>query len=115
MPMCFVEAPKGLPLEAKRRLHEHLSKAICGAYGIADVRTYIREYSLENAAQDGQVEGEPVRAICVLEVSELRSWIYEDGLFPKSTPRWSRRTDKSRVSTRKWSSSTNMRRKTLAG
>ena len=72
MPMCFVEAPMGLPLEAKHRLHENLSKAICGAYGIADVRTYIREYSLENAAQDGQVEGEPVRPICVLEVPELR-------------------------------------------
>jgi len=72
MPMCFVEAPQGLPVEAKSRLHEKLNRAVYGAYGIADIRTYIREYSLENAAQSGRADGKPIRPICILVGPQLR-------------------------------------------
>lgn len=73
MPMCFIEAPQGLlSLEAKKRLHEQLNKALCSAFGMTDIRTYIREYLPENAAKHGLTTGESPRPVCILEVPELR-------------------------------------------
>ena len=55
MPMCFVEAPQGLPPDVKRKLHEELYDAIFEAHHIPDIRTFIREYSPENVGQDSRI------------------------------------------------------------
>ena len=55
MPMCFVEAPQGLPPDVKRKLHEELYDAIFEARHIPDIRTFIREYSPENVGQDARI------------------------------------------------------------
>jgi phenylpyruvate tautomerase PptA (4-oxalocrotonate tautomerase family) len=67
-PICRLEVPPGVPVEAKRKLVKRISAAITAAYGLPkeDIRLpsgkvvatnwvliFFLEYSLENAALDG--------------------------------------------------------------
>jgi hypothetical protein len=55
--MCFVEAPQGLPPDAKRKLHEELYDAIFEAHhsGHSDIHSCIFS---GNAANYGKCSGE---------------------------------------------------------
>jgi phenylpyruvate tautomerase PptA (4-oxalocrotonate tautomerase family) len=72
MPMCFIEAPQGLQIDAKRKLVKETCAALQEAYPLNDFRVFIREYPLENVGQDGELADE-VRPICFLEAPQLRS------------------------------------------
>jgi phenylpyruvate tautomerase PptA (4-oxalocrotonate tautomerase family) len=69
MPICFIEAPQGIRLEAKKKLVENATAAIHEAYPIPDTRIFIREYAGENVGQDGKLQSE-IRPVCFLDVPE---------------------------------------------
>jgi phenylpyruvate tautomerase PptA (4-oxalocrotonate tautomerase family) len=73
MPVCLIEAPAGIRGDAKKRLVERTTAALDEAYHIPDVRIFLREYALENVAQDGRLNSEPVRPVCFIEAPQLRS------------------------------------------
>ena len=52
---------------------EKTTAALNEAYPIPDVRIFLREYEVENVAQDGRLESEPVRPVCFIEAPQLRS------------------------------------------
>jgi phenylpyruvate tautomerase PptA (4-oxalocrotonate tautomerase family) len=72
MPMIFVEGPAGLSDVAKKKMAEDVTRAADDAFGVPDVRLWLREYRAEDYAQDGVI-GAPVRPIAILEVPELGS------------------------------------------
>jgi hypothetical protein len=72
MPVCLIEAPMGIRADAKKRLMEKTTAALNEAYPIPDVRIFLREYSLENAGQDGRIQSEPVRPVVFIEAPQLR-------------------------------------------
>jgi phenylpyruvate tautomerase PptA (4-oxalocrotonate tautomerase family) len=73
MPVVFIEAPPGIRPDAKKRLVERTTAALNEAYPIPDVRIFLREYPLDNVGQDGRIESEPVRPVCLIEAPQLRS------------------------------------------
>ena len=58
MPVCFIEAPPGIRAEAKKRMVEKITSAIGEAYHIGDTLIFLREYPVENVAQDGRFQSE---------------------------------------------------------
>jgi phenylpyruvate tautomerase PptA (4-oxalocrotonate tautomerase family) len=73
MPIVFIEAPKGVRDDAKKRMVEKMTAALDEAWHVPDVRIFIREYAAENVAQDGRFQSEPMRAVGVLNVPQLRN------------------------------------------
>jgi phenylpyruvate tautomerase PptA (4-oxalocrotonate tautomerase family) len=73
MPQFFIEAPFGVLPEAKQTLMREITAAIDEAYGIPDVRVWLREYTADNVSQDGRTQAEPIRPVCFLEAPELHS------------------------------------------
>lgn len=73
MPVLFIEAPPGIRTDAKKRMVEKITTALDEAYHVPDVRIFLREYLLENVAQDGRIEAEPVKPVCFIEAPQLRS------------------------------------------
>jgi phenylpyruvate tautomerase PptA (4-oxalocrotonate tautomerase family) len=73
MPIFFIEAPKGVREDAKKRMVEKMTAALNEAWHIPDVRIFIRESAAENVAQDGRFQSEPMRPVGVLNVPLLRS------------------------------------------
>lgn len=58
MPICFVEAPPGLRLDAKKKMMEKITAAIDEAYHIGDTLIFLREYPADNVAMDGSLQSE---------------------------------------------------------
>ena len=54
MPICFIEAPPGIRVEAIQKI----TSAIDEAYHIGDTLIFLREYPAENVAQDGRLQSE---------------------------------------------------------
>jgi hypothetical protein len=73
MPVSFLEVPKGIRPDAKKKLVQKMKAALNEVWPIPDVRIFFREYESANVAQDGVFEAEPVRPICFLNVPLLRS------------------------------------------
>jgi len=73
MPIVFIEAPKGVRVDAKNLMVEKMTAALDEAWHIPDVRIFIREYTPEHVAQDGRFQSEPVRPVASLHVPLLRS------------------------------------------
>ncbi|GAA2411980.1 hypothetical protein GCM10010404_82360 [Nonomuraea africana] len=71
MPQFFIEAPTGVRHEAKQKMMRDITAAIDAAYHIPDVRIWLREYSPDQVAQDGELAAEPIRPLCFLEAPEL--------------------------------------------
>jgi phenylpyruvate tautomerase PptA (4-oxalocrotonate tautomerase family) len=66
MPTCFIEAPQGIRIDAKKRLVEEISAALEETYRFNDTRIFLREYPLENVAQDERLQTE-IRPVCFVE------------------------------------------------
>ncbi len=66
MPMCFIEAPQGVRIDAKRTLVEETAAALEAAYRLNDTRIFLREYPPENVAQDGRLQS-GIRPVCFVE------------------------------------------------
>jgi phenylpyruvate tautomerase PptA (4-oxalocrotonate tautomerase family) len=60
-PVCMIQAPQGLPLDAKRVLMSDLTDHIAHAYGLKDLRDVlilIQEYPLDVVANNGLLQSE---------------------------------------------------------
>ena len=53
MPVFFIEALPGIRTDAKKRMVDKITAGLDEAYHVPDVRIFLREYTLENAGQDG--------------------------------------------------------------
>ena len=73
MPVSFLEVPKGIHPDAKKKLVQKMKAALNEVWPIPDVRVFFSEYEAANVAQDGVFEAEQVRPICFLYVPLLRS------------------------------------------
>lgn len=58
MPICFIEAPPGIRIDAKKKLMEKITAAIDEAYHIGDTLIFLREYPPDNVAMDGRLQSE---------------------------------------------------------
>ena len=58
MPVIFIEAPPGIRIDAKKKMVEKITTAIDEAYHIGDTLIFLREYPIENVAQDGRLQSE---------------------------------------------------------
>ncbi len=58
MPVVFIEAPPGLPTDAKKKLVEQITVAVDEAYHIGDTLVFLREYSPDHVAMDGRLQSE---------------------------------------------------------
>lgn len=60
-PVCIIQAPEGLPIDAKRILMGELTKNIATAYQVNDFRDiliFIQEYPLDVVANNGILQAE---------------------------------------------------------
>jgi phenylpyruvate tautomerase PptA (4-oxalocrotonate tautomerase family) len=58
MPVVFIDAPRGIRTEAKRKMMEKITTAIDEAYHIGDTLVFLREHAIENVALDGHIQAE---------------------------------------------------------
>ena len=73
MPVILIEAPPGINSDAKKRMMEKITSVLDDTYHVPDVRIFLREYALENVAQDGHLQAEPIRPVCFIEAPQLSS------------------------------------------
>ena len=58
MPVIFIEAPPGLGADAKRTMMQKITEAVEESYHIGDTLIFLREYPVDNVAQDGRLQSE---------------------------------------------------------
>ena len=80
MPVCRIEAPPGIGLNAKKKMFEKITSAIDEAYHIGDTLVFLQECSPENVALNGR----PCRKIPESGRSYKRS-VPEPRITPWST------------------------------
>ena len=56
MPVSFLEVPKGIHPDAKKKRVQKMRAAVNDVWPIPDVRVFFREYEAANVAQDGVFE-----------------------------------------------------------
>ncbi|MDT5015536.1 MAG: hypothetical protein QOD39_1696 [Mycobacterium sp.] len=71
MPVFTIDAPSGIPQDAKRKMMKEVTEALHEAWPIPDTRGWLREYPVDSVSQDGHIGAEPVRPVCSLEAPEL--------------------------------------------
>jgi hypothetical protein len=71
MPVFTIDAPSGVPQDAKHKMMKEITEALHEAWPIPDTRGWLREYPADNVSQDGRTQAEPVRPVCSLEAPEL--------------------------------------------
>jgi phenylpyruvate tautomerase PptA (4-oxalocrotonate tautomerase family) len=60
-PVCIIQAPEGLPVDAKKTLMSELTNHISASYGLSDLRDvliFIQEYPLDVVANNGLLQSE---------------------------------------------------------
>ena len=67
MPVLSIEAPQGIPPEAKRKMMQKLTEAIDEAYHIGDTLIFLREYPTDNVAMDGKIQSENPKILDALK------------------------------------------------
>jgi phenylpyruvate tautomerase PptA (4-oxalocrotonate tautomerase family) len=73
MPICYLDAPKGIQPQAKRKMVERITAAMNAAFPIPDVRIFFREYAPAEVSQDGSFAAGDVRAVFSMSVPRLGS------------------------------------------
>jgi phenylpyruvate tautomerase PptA (4-oxalocrotonate tautomerase family) len=53
MPIVYIDAPPGLPLEKKNTLMKSVTDAVEEAYRIGDTLVFIREHQIHNVSMNG--------------------------------------------------------------
>jgi len=71
VPICHIDAPKGINPHAKQKMVQRITSAINGAYPIPDVRIFFREHAPSEVSQDGRFDGEDVKPVFTLAVPRL--------------------------------------------
>jgi phenylpyruvate tautomerase PptA (4-oxalocrotonate tautomerase family) len=73
MPICYLDAPKGIQPQAKRKMVERITAALNAAFPIPDVRIFFRDYAAADVSQDGSFAAGDVRAVFSMSVPRLGS------------------------------------------
>jgi phenylpyruvate tautomerase PptA (4-oxalocrotonate tautomerase family) len=71
MPICYLDAPKGMRPEAKRKMVQVITAALNKAFPIPDVRIFIREYTAAEVSQDGRLDTAGVKPSFSMSVPRL--------------------------------------------
>jgi hypothetical protein len=71
MPICYLDAPKGMRPEAKRKMVQVITAALNKAFPIPDVRIFIREYTAAEVSQDGRLDTDGVKPSFSMSVPRL--------------------------------------------
>jgi phenylpyruvate tautomerase PptA (4-oxalocrotonate tautomerase family) len=71
MPICYIDAPKGIRPEAKQKMVQRITSAMNAVYPIPDVRIFFREHSPGEVSQDGSFDGEDVKPVFSMSVPRL--------------------------------------------
>ena len=58
MPVVFIDAPPGIPDEAKREMMQKVTDAVEGAYRIGETLVFLREHQLDRVALNGSLQSE---------------------------------------------------------
>ena len=69
MPVVFIEAPRGLRTDAKRKMVEKITSAIDEAYHIGDTLVFLREHAPDNVAMDGRLQSENPKILEALKLT----------------------------------------------
>jgi len=67
VPVCRIEAPPGIGLNAKKKMFEKITSAIDEAYHIGDTLVFLQECSPENVALNGRLLSEDSRIRQILQ------------------------------------------------
>jgi hypothetical protein len=68
MPVSYIDVPHGISPAGKEKLVKRVFEAIHEGYPIPDTRVLIREWHPDSVDQDGEIDLQPMRPICALEV-----------------------------------------------
>lgn len=71
MPICHLDAPKGISPEAKKTMVRRITAAMNAVYPIPDVRIFFREHAPDEVSQDGSFDGADVKPVFTLAVPVL--------------------------------------------
>jgi phenylpyruvate tautomerase PptA (4-oxalocrotonate tautomerase family) len=83
MPICYLDAPRGIQPQAKRKMVERITAAMNAAFPIPDVRIFFREYAAAEVSQDGSLAAGGVRAVFSMSVPRLGSIVAKRVLIDK--------------------------------
>lgn len=72
MPLCYLDAPKGAPIQVKQKMAQKITEALHEIYGIDDMRIYFREYEDYQVSQDGKIGAEPIRTLFTINGPVLK-------------------------------------------
>jgi phenylpyruvate tautomerase PptA (4-oxalocrotonate tautomerase family) len=67
MPVAYLDVPSGLAVDIKNKLVTEVTESLDRAYTIPDNRVFLREWTAEQVAVDGEL-GRPMRTICTFFV-----------------------------------------------
>ena len=67
MPVVFIEAPPGIRTDAKKRMMEQITTALEEVYPIGETLIFLREYPLENVAENGGLQSENPKVLEAVE------------------------------------------------
>ena len=67
----YLDAPKGMRPEAKRKMVQVITAAPNKAFPIPDVRIFIREYTAAEVSQDGRLDTDGVKPSFSMSVPRL--------------------------------------------
>jgi hypothetical protein len=71
MPMAYLDVPQGLRMDEKRKVVQGIYGALHEAYPFPDdIRIFLREWPLESVSQDGRLDAEPARPVCMMHVPQ---------------------------------------------
>jgi phenylpyruvate tautomerase PptA (4-oxalocrotonate tautomerase family) len=72
VPICHIDAPKGIHPDAKQKMVQRITSAINAVYPIPDVRIFFQEHAPSEVSQDGRFDGKDVKPVFTLAVPRLR-------------------------------------------
>jgi phenylpyruvate tautomerase PptA (4-oxalocrotonate tautomerase family) len=71
MPIAYLDVPKGICIDEKRKLVKGIYDALHEAYPFPDdVRIFLREWPLESVSQNGLLDSEPARPVFTMHVPQ---------------------------------------------
>src|SRR5581483_7985172 len=71
MPIAYLDAPRGIRAEEKKKMLRRIYEALSEAYPFPpDHRVFLREWPLESVSQDGQLGSEPPRPVFLIHAPQ---------------------------------------------
>jgi len=71
MPIAYLDVPRGIQTDAKKKMLKRIYDGLNEAYPFPpDHRVFLREWPLESVSQDGQLAVEPMRPVFVIHAPQ---------------------------------------------